>query len=97
VKPVAFHPEAEVEFASATEFYGAERPGLAGEFAEEMNHAVEFVRKHPEAGVPVRGAIRRWLVRRFPYSIIYREEETRLYILAVAHQRRRPEYWSERP
>jgi plasmid stabilization system protein ParE len=61
-----------------------------------LERAVEFVRVNPEAGTPIRGAIRRWLIRRFPYSVIYREEESRIYILAVAHQRRRPEYWSDR-
>ncbi|CAN5472528.1 type II toxin-antitoxin system RelE/ParE family toxin [soil metagenome] len=96
MKPVAFHPQAEAEFASATEFYRVERPTLAREFAGELERAVEFVRVNPEAGTPIRGAIRRWLIRRFPYSIIYREEENRIYILAVAHQRRRPEYWSDR-
>jgi plasmid stabilization system protein ParE len=96
VKLVAFHPQAEAEFASATEFYRAERPTLATEFAGELERAVEFVRVNPEAGTPIRGAIRRWLIRRFPYSVIYREEESQIYILAVAHQRRRPEYWSDR-
>lgn len=96
MKPVAFHPQAEAEFATASEFYRAERPGLATEFADELNRAVEFVRANPEAGTPIRREIRRWLVRRFPYSIIYREEESQIYILALAHQRRRPEYWSDR-
>jgi hypothetical protein len=50
----------------------------------------------PGAGTPMRDALRRWRVRWFPYSIIHSEEPYRLYILAVAHYRRRPKYWKER-
>lgn len=96
MKRLAFHPEAEVEFARASEFYDAERAGLGAEFVNAVDQATAFVLAHPDAGTPVRAGLRRWLVRRFPYSIIYREEPERVYVLAVAHQRRQPGYWRER-
>jgi plasmid stabilization system protein ParE len=96
VKRAEFHLEAEVEFADAVDFYDAENEGLGAGFTDEVEQATQFVRTHPEAGRPVRGMIRRWRVQRFPYYIIYREESERVYILAVAHQRRRPGYWAER-
>lgn len=96
MKALAFHPRAEEEFARDTEFYAARSIRLAREFTEAVDQALSFVRSNPDAGTPVRGALRSWLVRRFPYSVIYREEENRIYVLALAPHRRRPDYWRER-
>jgi len=35
-------------------------------------------------------------MRRFPYSIVYRVETEKVFVLAVAHLRRRPLYWRDR-
>lgn len=96
MKPVEFHPEAEADFASAAAFYARKRRGLAEEFASQIETAVRISREHPDAGALIRPDVRRWLVRRFPYSLIYRDEPTRVYVLAIAHQRRRPAYWADR-
>lgn len=96
MKPVALHPAAETEFAEAAGFYLARNPRLAVEFTEAVEEAFRFVRENMGAGTPVRGALRSWLVRRFPYRVIYREEESRIYVLAIAHHRRRPNYWHRR-
>ena len=96
MKPVRFHPEAEAEFALAVAFYDKEGVSLGTEFAEAIERAAEFIRSNPEAGTPVRTSLQRWLVRRFPYALIYRDEPERVYILAVAHHRRKPGYWQHR-
>jgi toxin ParE1/3/4 len=96
VKPVEFHPEAEAEFTKDLDFYREQASGLAAEFATAVEQATTFLRHHPEAGTPVRHGLRRWRVRRFPYSLIYREEAERLYVLTLARHRRRPEYWHDR-
>ncbi len=96
MKSAEFHPEAETEFTGAAEFYDAEHDRLGAEFAREVEQTVQFVRTHSEAGRAVRGMIRRWRVKRFPYDVIYREEPERVYILAIVHHRRRPGYWEGR-
>jgi toxin ParE1/3/4 len=83
VKPAEFHPEAEAEYHEAIAFYDAEDPGLGDEFVEAVAVAVDFVRAHPEAGRPVRRTLRRWLVRRFPYFLIYRDEPERIYFTSL--------------
>ncbi|WP_438003790.1 hypothetical protein [Sorangium sp. So ce321] len=40
--------------------------------------------------------VRWWLVRRFPYSVLYRVRDDHIRILAIAHQNRRPFYWRGR-
>jgi toxin ParE1/3/4 len=96
VKPVEFHPQAEDELAEIVAFYDRESANLGDEFTHAVERAVEFVRTHPRAGSPLRGEIRRWQVRRFPYTLIYREEPERIYVLALAHHRRQPGYWANR-
>lgn len=50
----------------------------------------------PEAGESVRSGIRKMLLRRFPYKLIYALVDDGLLIQAVAHGHREPEYWVER-
>lgn len=96
MKPIEFHPDAEAELGEDLEFYRDRAPGLAPGFVEAVQQALTFIQSHPAAGAPVREALRRWRVPRFPFHPIYREEPARIYLLAVAHQRKRPEYWRDR-
>jgi plasmid stabilization system protein ParE len=94
--PHGFHHEAEEEFTEAASFYESRVPGLGWAFVGEVERAITFARTNPEAGSPLGEKVRRMLVRRFPYSVIYRGEAERLLILAIAHQHRRPGYWRHR-
>ncbi len=96
MKPLVFHPEAEAEFARDAEFYAKRSHRLAVEFTNSIDAGLAFVQENPNAGTPLRKALRSWVVRRFPYSLIYREEADRIYLLALAPHRRRPEYWRKR-
>jgi plasmid stabilization system protein ParE len=91
-----FHPKARAEFERSALFYDGKFPGLGLEFAAEVQAAVAFAYSHPEAGMPISDGFRRVLVRRFPYSVVYRSKGDSIYIIAVAHQRRHPNYWNER-
>lgn len=91
-----FHPKARAEFENSALFYDGKFPGLGLEFAAEVKTAVAFAYSHPEAGAPVAEDFRRVIVRRFPYWVVYRSQGARIYIIAVAHQRRKPNYWNDR-
>jgi len=94
MRGVRFNPLAERELAEAITYYDEQKAGLGREFLEEIRRAVLFLAKYPEAAPQVRGSIRRFILPRFPYSLLYRTLETgRFRILAVAHQKRRPDYW----
>lgn len=96
MKPVEFHPEARADLSSASAFYSRKREGLGAEFRRQIKHAIGLIRDRPGAGTPIRGPLRGWVVRRFPYRLIYREERARIYVLAIAHQRQRPGFWYDR-
>jgi plasmid stabilization system protein ParE len=96
MKPTGFHAEAEQEYFDAIAFYDAEHPHLGDEFVEAVASASAFISGNPEAGRRVRPTVRRWVVKRFPYALFYVDEPERIYILAVAHHRRKPGYWLNR-
>lgn len=91
------HPEAEADLREAAQFY-QERAGsgLSRAFLEEFEHSVSLLLTHPRLGALWRHGKRRFLTRRFPFSIIYTMAEDQLRILAVAHHSRRPGYWRGR-
>ena len=85
-----------MEWREAIAFYDRESRTIGSALAEAVGAAIAFVREHPEAGRPIRRVLRRWQVRRFPYTLFYRDEPERIYVLAVAHHRRKPGYWLNR-
>ena len=97
MKSVHFNSKAEDELSDAVAFYEREREGLGGEFLNEVDRSLEFAIQFPKAAPIVRGSGRSLVVSRFPYSIIYRLLKSgNIRILAIAHQKRRPGYWSGR-
>lgn len=92
----SFHPEAETEFAQAIEYYEEHEVSLGYDFAVEVYSAIERAAAHPKAWPLMEAEIRRCLVRRFPYGILYAEEEEGIFILAVMHLHRDPDYWKKR-
>jgi len=64
----------------------------------ETERVIELVGATPELGAPyVEGeGIRRVLLQRFPFAVVYQVEPELILIVAVAHQRRRPGYWRDR-
>ena len=91
-----FLPPAEEEMIEASEFYEARSEGLGFEFLDDVQRIINLVCEYPKIGQSVAGGFRRALLRRFPFSLIYSEEPTEIVIIAVAHQKRRPNYWRER-
>lgn len=96
IKPVVFRLAAQREFDQAIEWYEARWPGLGHDFLAEITHAVELIAESPARYPIVHRDLRCIRVRRFPYSVFFREETKRLVVLAVFHARRAPVRWQER-
>jgi toxin ParE1/3/4 len=91
-----FHPEAEEEFHAAIEYYEDREAGLGYDFSVEVFTAVHNIVAHPHAWPLIEDDIHRCLVNRFPYSVLYAIEEAAVFILAVMHLGRHPDYWKDR-
>ena len=92
----SFHPEAEAELSDAALFYESRVNGLGQFFLAEVQRIVALICAFPDAGAPIRPQLRRTLVDRFPYAVVYRHASGSVRILAVGHLRRRPGYWRRR-
>ncbi len=97
MKNAIFHPLAEQELIDAVDYYEEQRPGLGLEYLGEIEHAVNFLIRYPEAGSKVQGSLRRLILPKFPYYLLYRIlEDDQIRILVVAHHKRKPQYWVDR-
>jgi len=90
------HPEAERELHDAVEYYEDIEPGLGYDLSVEVYSAIQRAVAYPRAWPVLDDEIRRALVRRFPYGVLYSVEEDTLLIVAVMNLRREPGYWKGR-
>ena len=73
------------------------RTGLGALYLPDFETTMVRVCKHPDRyRIEIKPDIRRVRLARFPYSVIYRSADNLVQILAVAHLRRRPQYWQQR-
>jgi toxin ParE1/3/4 len=98
---VRFEDEAEVEYGLAARYYEERREHLGVEFLDSVDATIERVLEWPRAGALLPGMppdlpVRRRAVTRFPYHVVYLETPSHVWILAVAHDRRKPGYWKDR-
>lgn len=91
-----FHPEARDEFRAAVEYYNEAETGLGVDFAGEVEAAVGLIEAFPNSWTEVAFGIRRCLVRRYPFALLYGIECDMVVIYAVMHTRRDPDYWKSR-
>lgn len=90
-------PEADWELTKEAVYYAQEGGadlGLA--FIAEFERALALLCTHPGLGAPWRNTRRRFPLRKFPFSIVYYLRSDELRVIALAHHRRKPEYWSGR-
>lgn len=86
----------------AADWYEEKRPGLGEDFLQELEAVYVNIEAHPHR--PLRVNLRgleerefhREILRRFPYKVIYEVTGTEVVVLAVAHGRRKPNYWANR-
>ena len=98
---VRLSPEAVAELAEAAQWYAARRPGLEVEFLTEVERVLPLIENSPTAfprllDLPADLVVRRALLPRFPYAIVFMDLDAETRVLAVAHARRRPRYWLNR-
>lgn len=100
-KSVRFEAEADAEYRAAGRWYEERRDGLGLEFFDAVDVTLDQITRLPQAGtlvpfVPTDLQVRRAPVTRFPYHVVYLETPSLIRVLAIAHDRRRPGYWTSR-
>ena len=90
-----FRRAARLEYDEAATWYEARREGLGREFVAEIDRAVARAREVPHQFPIVLRDIRRVVVSRFPYSVLFRVKPARIVVLSIFHARRDPLVWRE--
>lgn len=93
---IELHPEAIEEAADARRWYEARSSRAALAFISELDRAMEAIATHPERWPQIDEEARRYLMRWFPYAVVYRPRSHVVLVVAIAHMRRRPGYWRQR-
>ncbi|MGR3292459.1 MAG: type II toxin-antitoxin system RelE/ParE family toxin [Candidatus Scalindua sp.] len=96
MKPVIFLPQAEQEMIEAAKYYESQTAGLGTDYLSEIERAVATIAESPKMWPIVEAKLRRRLVRRFPFGILYFIDSNEIVVVAVAHLSRKPGYWRER-
>jgi plasmid stabilization system protein ParE len=93
---VRFVDEARVEFLDGISYYEKQQSGFGRRFKVEVEQTLQWLSEHSEACRLRPGGYRRLNLRIFPYYIPYITRGSTLWVLAIAHGRRKPEYWIQR-
>ena len=95
-KPVEYHEDARVDFDESFDYYRKRSVGAALGFTAAVDEAIDQILANPGRFASTHGGCRYCALHRYPFRIIFRDEPNRLVIVAIAHAKRRPDYWHGR-
>jgi len=88
--------EAEADIADARAWYDARQAGMGDRFLQSVDQTLQRIERMPLAAAEVFQGARQVLIRRFPYSVVYRIGADHITIIAVYHTSRNPRGWQDR-
>jgi plasmid stabilization system protein ParE len=94
--PVRLLPEARAEFDAAADWYEQKQPGLGVDFVARVRDVINRIAALPQLHATVYQDVRRAVVPRFPYIVLYREEAGEVVVITVFHTSRDPSIWQSR-
>lgn len=95
-KPYRLHPLAWQELEVAEAWYRQRSYEASAEFLSEIYDALENLAQWPQRWPFYQYGTRRFVLHRFPFSVVYRDEPATVSVMAIAHHKRKPGYWKDR-
>ena len=93
---VRFHPDAEIEFFEAALWYSNQMENLDEEFVDAVDRGIERIQSNPRQFPIIFDNFRKLVIKKFPFVIIYTEEDQEILVLAVFHTSKNPKTWNKR-
>ncbi len=87
---------AEADYLEALLWYGKRSQRAADNFESQFDEALAQIASAPLRFAHCDPRHRRFLMRRYPYQVVYRLEGDHVVVIAVAHAKRKPQYWKQR-
>lgn len=91
-----FHPDVAIELKASYVWYQNQAMGLGDDLVAELEAAYRAILELPDTWPPFKHGCRRFLLSKFPYSVIYRNSSNGIFVVAIMHNTRRPNYWKNR-
>ena len=96
MKKLQVRDEARAELLHETAYYESKREGTGRRFREAVNASFALILRFPSGGAQGPARTRKTKVKGFPFTVVYREEESRIVVFAIAPDRQQPGYWLPR-
>lgn len=93
---ILFHPAVAIEIKASYEWYHDQSEGLGDDFLSELESAYQAIIELHDTWPRFNTLYRRFLLSKFPFSVVYRENEHSIFVVAVMHSSRKPNYWKNR-
>ncbi len=93
---LVFHPDIGQEIKAAYDWYQEKATGLGDDFLAELESSYGAILELPETWPKIRKNFRRFILSKFPFSVIYKQTLNQVIVIAVMHQSRKPYYWVKR-
>jgi toxin ParE1/3/4 len=93
---VVVHPAAAEELQEASRWYAKRSNFAAQALIHEIDQAIARILHNPEGQPEFIAKTKRYILRQFPYSVVYRISSIEIQIIAFAHASRKPGYWKSR-
>jgi plasmid stabilization system protein ParE len=94
--PIAFLDEARAEFNAAADWYDGQRPGMGTNFITNVQDVLDGIAAMPRMHQAIYKDVRRAVVKKFPYTVLYLVEPDQILVVAVFHSKRDPSIWQGR-
>lgn len=95
-RTVELHPRAIADARAARRWYASRWEAAETALVAELDAAISRISESPLRWPVYLHGTRRYLLKRFPFAIVFRVTDQTITVLAVAHARRRPGYWLNR-
>jgi plasmid stabilization system protein ParE len=96
VQGLQFHPDVFFEIKASYDWYQEKATGLGDDFLNELENGYQAIMEFPDTWSKFTKSFQRFILSKFPFSIIYRANNNTIFIIAVMHHSRKPGYWLKR-
>jgi len=93
---LVFHPDVGLEISASYSWYEEQANGLGDDFLNELESSYDAISELPNTWPKFKKGFRRFLLSKFPFSVIYKSDGNVMYVVAVMHNSRKPDYWVDR-
>lgn len=98
---LVFHPDVESEISASYRWYQKQAISLGDDFLTELESSYlessyDAICELPDTWPKFKKGFRRFILSKFPFSVIYQSDGKIVYVVAVMHNSRKPEYWLDR-